>query len=77
MDHGATSPLTPALDFHTSSRCSDGCGGCCVEVAQTPTGVTLRDTEGRTVEYTDQEWADFLVGVRRGEFHIMRDTVTG
>ena len=59
------------LTYRTSTRCSDGCGGCCVEFAQTPDGgVALRDTSGKVVTYTAQEWRDFEAGVKAGEFTI-------
>lgn len=58
------------LKFRTSSRCSEGCGGACVEFAQTPEGVVLQDTRGIRVNYTSQEWADFLVGAKAGEFDV-------
>ena len=58
------------LEFRTSSRCSDGCGGACVEFAQTDGGVVLQDTRQARVSYTDQEWRDFIDGVKRAEFDI-------
>lgn len=58
----------PTLLFRTSSRC--GTGGC-VEVAPLPDGgAVVRDTKDRTVGlmFDGQEWADFVAGVKNGEF---------
>ena len=58
----------PTLLFRTSSRC--GTGGC-VEVAPLPDGgAVVRDTKDRTVGlmFNGQEWADFVSGVKDGEF---------
>lgn len=57
------------LLFRTSSRCSHGG---CVEVAPLPKGgAVVRDSKDRTREplmFDGQEWADFIAGVRLGEF---------
>ncbi|PZS39636.1 MAG: DUF397 domain-containing protein [Pseudonocardiales bacterium] len=57
------------LLFRTSTRC--GSGGC-VEVAPLPDGgAAVRDAKDRTREpltFTGQEWADFVSGVKSGEF---------
>lgn len=57
------------LLFRTSSRCSKGG---CVEVAPLPNGgAVVRDSKDRTREpltFNSDEWADFVAGVRRGEF---------
>ncbi|HEY6424197.1 MAG TPA: DUF397 domain-containing protein [Pseudonocardiaceae bacterium] len=59
----------PALRFRTSSLCSKGG---CVEVAALPNGgAAVRDTKNRTREplmFDGQEWADFVAGVKNGEF---------
>ena len=60
------------IDFRTSSYCS---GGGCVEVGRAPGGaVVVRDTkdpERRAVlEFTGEEWADFVAGVKAGEFDL-------
>ena len=59
----------PTLLFRTSSRC--GPGGC-VEVAPLPDGgAVVRDTKDSTREvlmFDGQEWADFVAGVKDGEF---------
>ena len=61
--------LRPTLGFRTSSRCS---AGGCVEVAPLPDGgAVVRDSKDRTREpltFTGQEWADFVSGVKSGEF---------
>ncbi len=57
-----------ALEFRTSSRCSKGA---CVEVAPLPGGgAAVRDTKDRaaTLVFDAVEWADFVSGVRNGEF---------
>ena len=45
--------------------------GQCVEVAQLPDGVAMRDSKnpgGPVLEFTEAEWSAFLKGVRAGEF---------
>jgi hypothetical protein len=57
------------LLFRTSSRCSKGC---CVEVAPLPNGgAVVRDSKDRAREplsFDAHEWADFVSGVKNGEF---------
>jgi Domain of unknown function (DUF397) len=57
------------LAYRTSSRCSQGG---CVEVAPLPDGgAVVRDTKDRAREpltFDRQEWADFVSGVKNGEF---------
>ncbi|MDQ3762203.1 MAG: DUF397 domain-containing protein [Actinomycetota bacterium] len=59
----------PTLLFRTSSWCSTGG---CVEVAPLPDGgAIVRDTKDRTrkpLMFDRQEWADFISGVKNGEF---------
>ena len=53
-----------------SSACS---GGNCVEVAQIPTGVLVRDSkdpEARPLSFTNDEWSAFLRGAANGEFRF-------
>jgi hypothetical protein len=57
-------------DYRISSYCS--LGGC-VEVGQLPDGgVSVRDAKdpqrGVTLEFTSEEWAAFVAGVKNGEF---------
>jgi len=64
-----TVELQPALLFRTSTRCSSGG---CVEVAPLPGGgAVVRDNKDRTrapLMFDGQEWADFISGVKGGEF---------
>ena len=58
------------LRWFTSSF-SGGNGDTCVEVAFLPGAVAVRDTKDRTLpphRYTTACWADFLTGLRAGEF---------
>lgn len=61
--------LRRRLLFRRSSRCT---GGGCVEVAPLPDGgAVVRDTKDRSREpliFDGQEWADFISGVKNGEF---------
>ncbi|HYZ38206.1 MAG TPA: DUF397 domain-containing protein [Pseudonocardiaceae bacterium] len=59
----------PTLLFRASSRCSKGA---CVEVAPLPDGgAVVRDSKDRAREplsFNADEWADFVSGVKDGEF---------
>jgi hypothetical protein len=58
------------LRWFTSSF-SGGSGEGCVEVAFVPGAVVLRDTKDRALpphRYAAASWAEFLTGVRAGEF---------
>jgi hypothetical protein len=58
------------LRWFTSSF-SGGNGDSCVEVAFLPGAVAVRDTKDRTLashRYPAASWAEFLTGVRAGEF---------
>lgn len=60
------------IHFKVSSYCS--CGNC-VEVGALPdgAGVAVRDSKNPEVAaltFTAAEWADFLAGVRAGEFDL-------
>jgi Domain of unknown function (DUF397) len=58
------------LCWFTSSF-SGGNGDSCVEVAFRPGGVAVRDTKDRALaphRYPAARWAEFLAGVRAGEF---------
>lgn len=65
--------MADQFEYRSSTRCSDGCGGCCVEVATNIPGVVaLRDTKtGTTAQFTPAEWAAFTAGVKAGEFDIV------
>ena len=57
------------LQYRTSSRCTKGT---CVEVAPLPGGgAAVRDTKDADREplvFDADEWADFVAGVKIGEF---------
>ena len=67
-----TIAFRPTLMYRTSSRCT---GGGCVEVAPLPDGgAVVRGTKDHTREpltFDSQEWADFVLGVKNGEFDFM------
>jgi len=58
-------------DWRRSTRCIDGK---CVEVAEDDDHVLVRDSKqgvaGDVLNFTRQEWADFIAGVKAGEFDI-------
>ena len=64
-----TIAFRPALMFRTSSECTGGAG---VEVSPLPDGgAAVRDTKDRAREpltFDRQEWVDFVLGVKNGEF---------
>jgi hypothetical protein len=48
-----------------------GAAGHCVEVANAPAAVLVRDSKdatGPVLAFGEPEWADFIAGVRSGEF---------
>lgn len=56
------------LNWRTSSACTNNN---CVEVASTGDSIAIRsslDPHGATIVYSAEEWRDFVVGVKRGEF---------
>lgn len=62
-----------AFEFRTSSACQyNNNDPRCVEVAtNVPGTVAVRSTvTGRVVEFTAQEWTDFLSGAKLGEFDV-------
>ncbi|MFF9498312.1 DUF397 domain-containing protein [Streptomyces sp. NPDC014656] len=64
---------TPAYEFRTSSTCQyNNNDPRCVAVAtNVPGKVAVRSTAtGRTVEFTAEEWTDFLGGAKLGEFDV-------
>jgi Domain of unknown function (DUF397) len=57
------------LVWRKSSR--SGAAGHCVEVAETPAAVFVRDSKdaaGPKLQFGAPEWAAFIEGVRGGEF---------
>ncbi|GGQ64892.1 hypothetical protein GCM10010166_38100 [Couchioplanes caeruleus subsp. azureus] len=57
------------LTWHKSSR--SAAAGHCVEVAPATAVVFVRDSKnasGPVLEFAAERWADFLAGVRDGEF---------
>jgi hypothetical protein len=58
------------LPFRRSSHCN---GGQCVEVAVERFAVLVRDTKdpaSPVLTYSREEWADFIAGVKGGEFDL-------
>ena len=56
------------FDWRKSSYCG---GGACVEVAQSSDSVLVRDSKNPNspvLQFTVQEWSDFVAGVTAGEF---------
>ncbi len=57
------------LKWHKSTR--SGAAGHCVEVAETPATVFVRDSKdatGPVLRFDATAWSGFLDGVRNGEF---------
>jgi predicted secreted Zn-dependent protease len=57
------------LTWRKSSR--SGAAGHCVEVAEAPTAVLVRDSKdatGPVLSFGAPDWTGFLAGVRAGEF---------
>jgi hypothetical protein len=57
------------LPWRKSTR--SGAAGHCVEVAEMPATVFVRDSKnvsGPVLRFAAPEWADFVAGVRNGEF---------
>lgn len=59
-------------EFRTAAACGGPCTEGCVEVATNIPGIiALRDTKTDAVmQFTPQEWNDFLAGAKAGEFDI-------
>lgn len=59
-------------DFRRSSFCSIDA---CVEVGRTPDGrIAIRDSAApeRSVAFAEADWAEFVKGVKSGEFDLDR-----
>jgi hypothetical protein len=57
------------LVWQKSARCDSGT---CVEVAVTAAGIGMRnsgDPNGPVLWFSQAEWAAFVEGLRRGDFH--------
>jgi len=57
------------LTWRKSTR--SGAAGHCVEVANVPTAVLVRDSkdvDGPVLTFADMAWSGFIAGVRLGEF---------
>ncbi|GIF07146.1 DUF397 domain-containing protein [Actinoplanes siamensis] len=57
------------ITWRKSSR--SGAAGHCVEVANTPAAVMVRDSKdvtGPVLSFDTQDWTGFVAGVRAGEF---------
>ena len=62
-----------ALTWRKSTR--SGAAGHCVEIASTAAAVFVRDSKdiaGPILEFGTRDWAEFLTGIRRGEFDHAR-----
>ena len=58
-----------SLTWRKSSR--SGAAGHCVEVANVPAAVLVRDSKditGPVLSFGDRDWTGFIAGVRAGEF---------
>lgn len=59
------------LHWHKSSR--SGAAGHCVEVAETPATIHVRDSKdksGPVLRFAAPDWTAFIDGVRSGEFDL-------
>jgi hypothetical protein len=56
------------LTWRTAISCN---GGACVQVAATQQGILLgnsRQPAGPVLSYTPDEWHEFVVGIKKGDF---------
>lgn len=64
-------PSAPtAADWRKSSYCTSSSS--CVEISQSPSGTAMRDTkdpDGPQLSFDTTSWAQFVTGVRAGEFN--------
>lgn len=61
-----------SLRWRKSSR-SNGSGGDCVEVAETPGTIFVRDSKdpaGPTLQFEPGSWLAFVAGAKHGEFDL-------
>jgi hypothetical protein len=65
-------PSSRAFQWRTSSACGNNN---CVQVAAADAGtVAVRDSknpDGAILSYTADEWRDFIIGAKRGEFDFV------
>ena len=57
-----------SLTWHTALSCD---GGTCVEVAADQDTILIRNSrqpDGPLVEYTPEEWHEFVSGIKKGDF---------
>ncbi len=57
-----------SLTWRTALSCD---GGACVEVAADQNSILMRNSrrpDGPLVEYTPEEWHEFVSGVKKGDF---------
>jgi len=62
------------LIWHKSSR-SNGSGGDCIECAEAPSVVFVRDskdTAGPVLTFTRDTWSDFIESVKNGQYRPLR-----
>ena len=65
----ALSTVDPPLSWRKSQRCDTGA---CVEVAELPSGVALRDStvpDGPTLTFSRSDWAGFVADLRIEDHH--------
>jgi predicted secreted Zn-dependent protease len=57
-----------SLIWHTALNCD---GGTCVQVAADQNAILIRNSrqpDGPLVEYTPEEWHEFVSGIKKGDF---------
>jgi predicted secreted Zn-dependent protease len=57
-----------SLTWHTALSCD---GGACVQVAADQNIILIRNSrqpDGPLVEYTSEEWHEFVSGIKKGDF---------
>lgn len=56
------------LSWRTARSCN---GGACIQVAPSGEMIVIGDTKnprGPVLTYTQEEWAEFVIGVKQGDF---------
>ncbi|MCP2343058.1 DUF397 domain-containing protein [Actinomadura rupiterrae] len=56
--------------FIKSGQCGGPCSDGCVNVAIVREAVIVADEKGGTSVFDHREWADFVAGVKQGEFDV-------